>query len=116
MAGRGLTLMSEGAHPARCASLLRREAPQRGWTLAQLTDEIWRHCGCSRLRAHRLARGWTLDQLVGAMVATTGVGERLVPSRISRWERGAEEPSTGYRDALCRVYQTGPVDLGLAQD
>jgi hypothetical protein len=58
--------MSESLRPARCASLLRREAPQRGWTLAELTDEIQTRCGCGRLRAHRLARGWTLQQLISA--------------------------------------------------
>jgi hypothetical protein len=68
------------------------------------------------MRAHRLARGWTLDHLITAMITATGVGERLVPSRVSRWERDEEEPSALYRDALCRVYQTGPVDLGLARD
>jgi hypothetical protein len=68
------------------------------------------------MRAHRLARGWTLNHLIAAMVTAAGVGERLVPSRVSRWERDQEQPSAAYRDALCRVYQTGPVDLGLAQD
>jgi transcriptional regulator with XRE-family HTH domain len=103
-------------HTARCAALLRRQAPQQGWTLARLVEAIAAHCGHTRLRAHRLARGWTLDRLTTEMVTLTGVGERLVTSRVSRWERGEEQPSAPYRDALSRVYRTGPVDLGLSTD
>jgi hypothetical protein len=40
----------------------------------------------------------------------------LVASRVSRWERGQERPSGPYLDGLCRVYGTGPVDLGLGAD
>jgi transcriptional regulator with XRE-family HTH domain len=103
-------------HPARCALLLRRQAPQQGWTLSELVEAIVTHCRHSRLRAHRLARGWTLVQLISEMVTVTGAGSRLVTSRVSRWERGEEQPSALYRDALCRAYRTGPVDLGLSID
>lgn len=96
--------------------MLRRQAPTQGWALRELAERVHAHCGHSRLRAQRLARGWTLDQLIAEMTAVTTVGHNLVPSRVSRWERGAECPSRDYMDALCRVYQTGPVDLGLARD
>lgn len=82
----------------------------------QLVEAIVGHCRHSRLRAHRLARGWTLTRLVSEMVTVAGVGHRLVSSRVSRWERDEEQPSAVYRDALCRVYRTGPVDLGLSTD
>lgn len=110
------TTSREQPHPVRCAAALRRQAPQQGWTDHQLVDEITRHCGHSRLRAHRLARGWTLATLIDHIVAETEVGARLVTSRVSRWERGDEQPSALYRDALCRTYRTGPVDLALSTD
>ncbi|WP_233625012.1 hypothetical protein [Actinoplanes sp. ATCC 53533] len=49
-------------------------------------------------------------------VAVAGVGQRLVASRVSRWERAQERPSDAYLDALCQVYNTGPVDLGFGAD
>ena len=103
-------------HPPRCAAMLRRQAPSQGWTLSQLVDTIASHCGHTRLRAHRLARGWTLNQLITEMIASSGEGGRLATSRISRWERADEQPSAIYRDALCQMYSTGPVDLGLSTD
>lgn len=113
----GVTSASAGpAHHSRCAALLRRRAPHQGWSTDELVHAIVSHCGHSHLRAHRLARGWTLAHLVTEMVAVTGVGQRLVASRVSRWERHEEQPSSLYRDALCRVYRTGPVDLGLGTD
>lgn len=103
-------------HPARCATLLRRQAPSEGWTAQQLADVIHTHCGHSRLRAHRLARDWTLETLVDKLREITDCAERLGPSRVSRWETGVDSPSASYQDALCRVYRTGPVELGLAVD
>lgn len=104
------------AHHMRCAALLRRSAPQQGWSTNELADSIVAHCAHSPLRAHRLARDWTLARLIVEMITATGVGQRLAPSRVSRWERGVEHPSALYRDALCRLYRTGPVELGLDTD
>lgn len=103
-------------HAARCAARLRDQAPQQGWTGRELADTIAGHCGHHRLRAHRLARGWSLARLISEMVTVAGVGQKLVASRVSRWERGEERPSGSYLDALCRVYGTGPVDLGFGFD
>jgi transcriptional regulator with XRE-family HTH domain len=95
---------------------LRAQAPQQGWSLRELAEAIMGHCGHSRLRAYRLARGWSLTHVIDQMVTVAGVGQRLVASRVSRWERGQERPSSAYLDGLCRVYGTGPVDLGFAAD
>jgi transcriptional regulator with XRE-family HTH domain len=103
-------------HATRCAKRLREQAPQQGWTVRELAEAIAAHCGHHRLRAHRLARGWSLTHLISQMVAVAGVGQRLVASRVSRWERAEERPSDAYLDALCRVYNTGPVDLGFGAD
>jgi transcriptional regulator with XRE-family HTH domain len=100
-------------HPARCAGWLREQAPAEGWATPELVDTIVTHCGHSRLRAHRLARGWTLAHLISEIVATAGVGQRLDESRVSHWERHEARPSDVYLDALCRVYGTGPVELGF---
>jgi transcriptional regulator with XRE-family HTH domain len=103
-------------HPARCAALLRRQGTEGVRTVDQIADSIHRHCGHSRLRAHRLARGWTLEVLITEIRERTTEGERLTPSRVSRWELDQDSPSAGYRDALCRVYRCGPVELGLCAD
>ncbi|WP_146164165.1 helix-turn-helix domain-containing protein [Pseudosporangium ferrugineum] len=103
-------------HAARCAARLRAQAPQQGWSLRELAQAITGHCGHSRLRAYRFPRGWSLTQVIDQMVTVAGVGQRLVASRVSRWERGEERPSSAYLDGLCRVYGTGPVDLGFAAD
>lgn len=103
-------------HPARCADWLRQQATQQGRTATELALTITTHCGHSRLRAYRLAHGWTLEQLIAEMVTATGVGHRLVPSRVSRWERGQEHPSVIYLDALCQIYACGPVELGFGAD
>ncbi|MEV6303883.1 helix-turn-helix transcriptional regulator [Actinoplanes sp. NPDC051861] len=103
-------------HRVGCAVLLRRQAQQHGQTISELADAIVTHCGHHRLRAHRLACGWTLDQLISHMISRTGTGHKLGTSRVSRWERGEEQPSNSYRDALCQVYGTGPVELGLSTD
>ncbi|MEU4217351.1 helix-turn-helix transcriptional regulator [Actinoplanes sp. NPDC026623] len=104
------------AHATRCATRLREQAAQQGWSVRHLVEVIEEHCGHHRLRAHRLARGWSLARLITEMITVTGTGQRLVPSRASRWERGEERPTSVYLDALCRVYGTGPVDLGFAAD
>ncbi|HEX8343665.1 MAG TPA: hypothetical protein VF657_02815, partial [Actinoplanes sp.] len=57
-----------------------------------------------------------MTNLISQMVTVAGVGQRLVASRVSRWERGDERPSKPYLDALCRIYSTGPVDLGFGAD
>lgn len=110
------TTASRAPHPLRCAAALCRQAPQQGWSTHRPVEAIVAHCGHTQLRAHRLARGWTLATLITEMVTAVGVGQRLVSSRVSRWERDEEQPSAVYRDALCRVYGTGPVDLGLSTD
>lgn len=95
---------------------MREQAPQQGWTLAQLVAQISLHCGHSRLRAERLARGWTLDQLADEVAPLTAHGQRVSPSRICRWELHQDRPSPPYLEALCRVYRTGPVELGFGHD
>jgi transcriptional regulator with XRE-family HTH domain len=104
------------SHPLRCAALLRRDGIEAARSAAQIAETIHRHCGHSRLRSHRLARGWTLAALITQIRELTREGQRLTPSRVSRWELDEDSPSAGYRDALCRVYRCGPVELGLCAD
>jgi transcriptional regulator with XRE-family HTH domain len=103
-------------HPLRCAALLRRDGIEAGRSAAQIAESVHRHCGHSRLRSHRVARGWTLAALITQIRDLTTEGRRLTPSRVSRWELDQDSPSAGYRDALCRVYRCGPVELGLCAD
>ncbi len=59
-----------------------------------------------RLREERERRTWTLED----------VAERIdLPDShtVSRWERGISFPSARYRQALCRIFEKPPGELGL---
>ncbi len=86
---------------------------------AQVAAEIEAHCGHRRLKCRRLAMGWTVAQAVAAAhqlveeecLAKVGLSERSWKD----WEAG-RLPSPDYQDLLCRLFATGPVELGFAHD
>lgn len=92
----------------RLAREIRRNAEGVGHDPAMVIAEIQRRGGVSLLRAHRLYHG----------MSTQDVAERLGADRtsIGRWETGKECHSRGHIDGLCRLYRTGPVELGLLTD
>lgn len=104
-------------HPMSCARQLARDANSSGWSLTQLAEAIRDHCGHSRLRSHRLSRGWTLEDVVQKIAeevrSSNSTSCGLNTSRVSKWERGEEDPSKKYMTALCRVFQSDPLTLGI---
>jgi hypothetical protein len=104
-----LRLLLEAGEPAEPGVALRRA----------LVRQIAACCGHSALKSHRLAWGWTVEQAVGAFHAMCR-DQRLGARGLSQrswlgWEAGGQ-PNDDYRDLLCRLFQTGPVELGFARD
>ncbi|WP_061297230.1 hypothetical protein [Herbidospora cretacea] len=86
----------------------------------QIAEEI--HAGSpqtSRLKCTRLANGWTVEEAIERfhdMCDRAGVKRRGLSERSWReWEAGAR-PDREYTDLLCRLFETGPVQLGFARD
>ncbi|MBG0824786.1 hypothetical protein HS048_29210 [Planomonospora sp. ID91781] len=73
----------------------------------------------TRFKCWRLAHGWTVEEAIEhfhAMCDRHGVKRRGLSERSWReWEAGAR-PDRDYTDLLCRLFETGPVQLGFAQD
>ncbi len=118
---------STEAHQAHCAASIRVQmlhaaqspAELDPWLLAQVAAAIVDHCGHRPIKAFRLAYGWTVAQAVAAVhelchrenLGTRGLHERS----WKEWEAGGH-PGADYRDLLCRLFRTGPVQLGFATD
>jgi hypothetical protein len=87
--------------------------------LREITREIRECCAHSWLKAHRLAHDWTVEEAVAAfheMCAARKLGTRGLTVRSwTEWEAGAN-PNADYQDLLCRLFATGPVQLGFATD
>ncbi|MEN3536062.1 hypothetical protein AAH991_13185 [Microbispora sp. ZYX-F-249] len=88
--------------------------------LHQIADEI--HLCCPRLtrfKCLRLAYGWTVEEAIErfhAMCDREQIKRRGLTERSWReWEAGAR-PDRDYTDLLCRLFETGPVQLGFARD
>lgn len=60
------------------------------------------------LRAARVKRGWTQAE-VAETIGTTS-------ANVSRWEHGITFPGHFYRQKLCRLYGSGPRELGLTHE
>jgi len=87
--------------------------------LHAIAAEIQSHCGQVPLRAYRLAYGWTIAAAVRALHGRC-VGDSLSHPGVSKrawqdWEAG-KRPNRHNQDLLCRLFGTGPVELGFAQD
>ncbi len=87
--------------------------------LHEIAGEVRECCGHSLLKAHRLACGWTVDEAVvaiHAMCKEQKLGSRGLTGRSwLEWEAGAK-PNGDYQDLLCRLFATGPVQLGFATE
>ncbi len=93
------------------------ELPQE-W-LGRLVGEISVCCGHTLLKCHRLARGWdvttTVEMILTLAVEAKIKGFACAPRSLLDWEAGAGMRAQTM-DLLCRLYRTGPVQLGLAHD
>ncbi|GHJ44003.1 hypothetical protein Cs7R123_13450 [Catellatospora sp. TT07R-123] len=116
-----------GTHQAECAFSIRAELlrahgapdPPPAGLLAAVAAAIIDHCGHRPLKAFRLAHRWTVAQgvrEVHALCRGHGLGPRGLHERSwKEWEAGGRA-GADYRDLLCRLFQTGPVQLGFARD
>ncbi|MBB2913076.1 hypothetical protein FHS43_004374 [Streptosporangium becharense] len=123
-----MTQISRGGDRATlaCATIIRNRTlaalpgPPSVAVIQQMVDEI--HACCprqTRFKCYRLAHGWTVEEAIErfhAMCDREGVRRRGLSERSWReWEAGAR-PDRDYTDLLCRLFQTGPVQLGFAND
>jgi hypothetical protein len=103
-------------HDLECARRIR--TGNSDGSLNAIAQEIHSCCGHSLLKAHRLARGWTIEKAAESlheMCAREGLGARGLTVRSwIEWE-GEHLPSADYLDLLCRLFLTGPVQLGFAR-
>ncbi|MGH8899083.1 MAG: hypothetical protein ACRDZ4_19180 [Egibacteraceae bacterium] len=119
--------LREDRHDRRCAERIRtRRLLEAGepadpplWLLREIARAIRGCCGHGWLKAHRLACGWTVDEAVAAfhgMCKERRLGSRGLTGRSwLEWEAGAR-PNGDYQDLLCRLFETGPVQLGFATE
>lgn len=87
--------------------------------LHAIAERIRAHCGHGGLKAHRIAFGYTI---ASAVEAAHRLSERhklpargLVERSWVEWESGGR-PDRDYQDLLCRLFHTGPMALGFAND
>jgi hypothetical protein len=110
-------------HDARCAERIRLkllaaagdpEEPSIS-LLHEIAERIVDCCSHHRLKAVRLAFGWTVREAVERAIAASRHPRGLAERSWLGWEAGAGI-SREYEDLLCRLFLTGPVQLGLAVD
>lgn len=88
-------------------------------TLRQIAEQIHSCCGHRPLKAYRLAAGWTVEaavqrvHLIQEDLRGTKCG--LTVRSWREWEANAT-PDRVYQDLLCRLFATGPVQLGFGTD
>jgi hypothetical protein len=110
----------------QCAASIRERTlsslgePPTTAVIHQIAEEIHLTCPqASRFKCLRLAHGWTVDEAIErfhAMCDREQIKRRGLSERSWReWEAGAR-PDRDYTDLLCRLFETGPVQLGFARD
>ncbi len=109
------------AERQRVAMLLAAGNPEElpAASLNELISGIAVCCGHTPLKCHRLARGWDVPTTV-EMILSLAAEEKIrgfacAPRSLLDWEAGAGMRAQAM-DLLCRLYRTGPVQLGLAHD
>ncbi|RKS06006.1 hypothetical protein DFP74_1626 [Nocardiopsis sp. Huas11] len=116
-------------HDLSCASRIRESMRSAAGVLAhdagpdglreRIALAISKCCGHPRLKCFRLAAGWTVASAIDnfhRMCDRDGFKRRGLTERSWRqWEAG-DRPSRDYEDLLCRLFDTGPVQLGFAAD
>ncbi|MFG1879311.1 XRE family transcriptional regulator [Sphaerisporangium sp. NPDC049003] len=118
--------MAKPGHDAECAQrirmlrLARAANPPPITLLHAIAAEISQCCGHHSLKCFRLASGWSSAekavQAMRRMCDEQGLGSRGLTKRSwLDWESG-HRPGADYLDLLCRLFRTGPVELGFATD
>jgi len=119
--------VSRLVHPLTCAERIRlRSLLQAGdpvelpiVLLYNVSRKIHVCCGHTLFKSHRLACGWTLEKAVTSFHAMCDAHEikrrGLTTRSWLEWEAGGV-PNRDYQDLLCRLFATGPVQLGFSTD
>lgn len=110
----------ECAQRIRTLRLAQAPTPVPDEVIHAIAAEIGRCCGHHPLKCFRLAYGWNSAekavQALHRMCAEQRLGARGLTKRSwLDWEKG-NRPGADYLDLLCRLFQTGPVELGFATD
>ena len=101
------------------AKEIRGNGQLAGWdtsrTVAAILSEI---PDVRSLEAWRLAHGWSRPEVIAGVAGLYRQAQLRPPalnsSMLCRWEHGESAPGTEYADALCRLYQVPPDQLGLS--
>lgn len=101
------------------AKEIRHTGQIAGWGTSRIAAEILSQIDDMRpLEAWRLARGWSRPDVIAGIAGLYRQARLLPPavnsSMLCRWEHGESAPSPEYADALCRLYQVPPDQLGLS--
>lgn len=116
--------IDQSSHGIECAERIRRSWGVRDdsmpmQTARHIATQIHSCCGFPDLKCFRLACGWSVDYAVARfheMCRVQGIKPRGLTSRSWwGWESGTM-PNRDYQDLLCRLFETGPVQLGFARD
>lgn len=106
-----------GRSEAALARLIRARSLVAGVAPAQIAASIANQCGCSAIRAYRLALGIALADVVAQVRARYEADGRRVPrfseTLLSAYESGQKRPGPEYLHYLCATYLADPADLGF---
>ena len=112
-----LIMLTPSRSEAAAARQIRARALVSGAQPADIASAIAAQCGCSRIRAYRLALGNALADVVAQVRARYEADGRRVPrfseTLLSAYEGGQKRPGPEYLHYLCATYQADPADLGF---
>ncbi|MGH3857781.1 MAG: hypothetical protein ACRDR6_30685 [Pseudonocardiaceae bacterium] len=105
----------------RAAHEIRRRGQRSGSDVARIAADIQIELPeLLALEAWRLAYGWTRPQVIAGIAALYAEEDLadppVTPSMLCRWEHGDITVSEEYGQALSRLYQASPRQLGLRGD
>jgi transcriptional regulator with XRE-family HTH domain len=107
-----------GSQPeSAVARQIRARALVAGAPPAEIAAAIARECGCTPIRACRLALGIALADVVAQVRARYEAEGRRIPrfseTLLSAYEGGQKRPGPEYLHYLCATYEADPADLGF---
>lgn len=102
----------------RRAHEIRRAGQRAAWSVESIASAIRAELTeLLPLEVWRLAYGWSRPQAIAGIAALYRSDHLAVPplnpSMLCRWEHGEFPPGPEYVRMLCRLYRSGPAQLGL---
>jgi transcriptional regulator with XRE-family HTH domain len=111
---------ADDGHDRASLARVREHCAALGMSAEDTAEAIHAECSVSLLRAWRVARGLKLQEMAALMKEQGRQAHQSLASlthqRISAWERGEDQPTPRYLDALCRLFETRPDRLGFGAD